>query len=263
MTASSDVTAQDVAFYHEQGYFVHNKQVFSAERFAALRDLFEEMLAGIDPDSRPEGMDVPHFAYPQLFDWLLSDEVLDLVEAFIGPDLALWSSHFISKPPGDGLIVPWHEDSAYWGPRLNPMEVVTVWLGIDDSTVENGCMRVIPGTHDNGFSDYEPVDGKTHVFGTQILPEQFDESAAVDCEIAAGECHLHDARVIHASNGNRSDKRRCGYTMRYMPSSVKFQPDDRWKHQVYLARGRDLAGNDYGEPGVKYEEGVRAIYARP
>jgi chlorinating enzyme len=262
MAASSDVTAQDVAFYHEQGYFIHHQQVFSPERLAALKDLFEEMLAGIDPESRPEAMDVPHFAYPQLFDWLLSDEVLDLVEAFLGPDIALWSSHFISKPPGDGLIVPWHEDSAYWGPRLDPMKVMTVWLGIDDSTVENGCMRVIPGTHDNGYSDYEPVDGKTHVFGTQIVAEQLDEDAAVDLEIASGECHLHDAKLIHASNGNRSDRRRCGYTMRYMPTSVKCQKDDRWNHAIYLARGRDLAGNEYGDPGVAFEEGVRAIYAR-
>jgi chlorinating enzyme len=262
MAASSDVTAQDVAFYQEQGYFIHHQQVFSPERFAGLKDLFEEMLADIDPTARPEAMDVPHFAYPQLFDWLLSDEVIDLVEAFLGPDIALWSSHFISKPPGDGLIVPWHEDSAYWGPRLNPMKVMTVWLGIDDSTVENGCMRVIPKTHGAGYSEYEPVDGKTHVFGTQIRADQFDEDTAVDLEIAAGECHMHDARLMHASNANLSARRRCGYTMRYIPSSVKVQKDDRWNHAIYLARGRDLAGNEYGDPSVAYEEGVRTIYAR-
>lgn len=262
MAPPSGVTAQDVEFYDERGYFVHHRQLFSPERFAALKELFEEMLADIDPGSRPEAMDVPHFAYPQLFDWLLSDEVLDVVEAFIGPDIALWSSHFISKPPDEGLIVPWHEDSAYWGRRLHPMEVVTVWLGIDDSTVENGCMRVIPGTHRNGYSEYEPVDGKTHVFGTQILADQFDDAAAVHLEIAAGECHLHDARIIHGSAGNRSGKRRCGYTMRYMPSHVKFRPDERWSHLVYLARGRDLAGNEYGDPSQRFEEGVRAIYGR-
>ena len=60
-------------------------------------------------------MDVPHFKHPELFEWLLADEVLDFVEAFIGPDIALWSSHFISKPPGDGKRVPWHEDSALLG----------------------------------------------------------------------------------------------------------------------------------------------------
>ena len=79
-------------------------------------------------------MDVPHFAHPELFGWLLADEVLDFVEAFIGPDIVLWSSHFISKPPGDGKRVPWHEDSAYWNERLSEHEVLTVWLAIDDST---------------------------------------------------------------------------------------------------------------------------------
>lgn len=262
MAASTEIRPEDVEFYDEQGYYIHHKQLFSGERLSALQDLFEEMLGDIDAESRPEAMDVPHFAYPRLFDWLLADEVLDLVEAFIGPDIALWSSHFISKPPGDGLIVPWHEDSAYWGKRLDPMEVVTVWLGIDDSTVENGCMRVIPGTHRGGYSEYEPVDGKTHVFGTQILGSQFDESEAVELEIAAGECHLHDARLMHSSKGNTSAKRRCGYTMRYMPSHVKLTNDDRWNHAIYLARGRDLAGNEYGDPSAVYEEGVRGIYRR-
>jgi hypothetical protein len=263
MAPSADIRPEDVSFYNEQGYFVHHNQVFDADRFSALQNLFEEMLGDIDSESRPEAMDVPHFAYPQLFDWLLADEVLDIVEAFIGPNIALWSSHFISKPPGHGLIVPWHEDSAYWGKRLDPMEVVTVWLGIDNSTVENGCMRVMPGTHRGGYSNYEPVgDGKTHVFGTQIASDQFDEAEAVDLEIAAGECHMHNAKLMHASNANTSDKRRCGYTMRYMPSHVKLSHDPRWSHAIYLARGRDLAGNDYGDPGVVYEEGVRAIYGR-
>ncbi len=65
MAPSPGVTAQDVEFYNERGYFVHHRQLFTPERFAALQELFEEMLADIDPGSRPEAMDVPHFAYPQ------------------------------------------------------------------------------------------------------------------------------------------------------------------------------------------------------
>ena len=68
---------------------------------------------------------------------------LDVVESLIGPDIALWSSHFLCKPAGTGKRAPWHEDSAYWGQVLDPMEVVTIWLAIDPSTPENGCMRVL------------------------------------------------------------------------------------------------------------------------
>jgi len=251
------VTASEVETYRREGYFVYPHQLFPANKFDALRETFEQILANRPEGKRPEELDVPHFAYPELFQWLLADEVLDLVEPFIGPDIALWSSHFICKPPRIGREVSWHEDSAYWKGMLEPQEVVTVWLAIDDSTRENGCMRVIPASHGHGFSDYEPVDREKSVFGSRIKPGQFDESKAVDLEIRAGECHLHHAKLIHGSNANRSDKRRCGYTMRYMSTRVRFTPPRGMKHQIYLARGRDWAGNSYGDPTRPYVEGIR------
>lgn len=254
------ITEEDIQFWHREGYFVYRHPLFSQEKFEALKAFFEELLANLPPGARPEAMDVPHFAFPELFEWLLADEVLNLVERFIGPNIALWSSHFICKPEGDGRAVPWHEDSAYWKGRLDEQNVVTVWLAIDDSTRENGCMRVIPRTHHHGFSEYEAVDRETHVFGSRIKPGLFDESAAVDLEIRAGECHLHHAKLIHGSNPNLSNKRRCGYTMRYMPTSVKFINGRPWPHRIYLARGRDLAGNTYGDPHEPFLEGIRDMY---
>ncbi|NKB69659.1 MAG: phytanoyl-CoA dioxygenase family protein [Candidatus Latescibacteria bacterium] len=253
------LTAADVDFYRDNGYYVYGHPLFPQDKFSALKDFFEDLLAQLPTDKRPEAMDVPHFAHPELFDWLLADEVLDFVEAFLGPDIALWSSHFICKPPGDGRRVPWHEDSAYWKPRLDRHEVLTVWLAIDDSTPENGCMRVISGTHTHGFSDYAPVDEPDkHVFGAEILPEQVDQSRLVDLELQAGQCHIHHSRTIHGSNANTSAKRRCGYTMRYMPSSVRIlDTPQAQNHAIYLARGRDLAGNSYGEPGQRFEPGIR------
>ncbi len=239
------ITDENLKFYRENGYHIFHEQLLPAAKFAGLKSFFEQLLADLPEGKRPEAMDVPHFRFPQLLEWLLADEVLDVVERMLGPDLILWSSHFICKPDGDGQAVPWHEDSAYWGGRLEPHEVMTIWLAIDDSTVENGCMRVIARSHDNGFSDYEPVDATTNVFATQVVEEQLDLSRAVDLEIKSGECHVHHAKIIHGSNANHSDQRRCGYTMRYMPASVKFTPDGRHTHGIYLARGRDLAGNTY------------------
>src|SRR5947207_12424606 len=120
-------------------------------------------------------MDTPHLTDTKLFEWLFADEVLDLVEPILGPDIALFSSHFICKPRGNGKRVPWHEDSSYWRGLLEPMEVVTVWLAIDPSTKVNGAMHVIPRSF-KGYSDYEPVDPKTNVFATEIKRNQFDES---------------------------------------------------------------------------------------
>ena len=126
---------------------------------------------------------------------------------------------------------------------LEPQEVVTVWLAIDGSDKGNGCMRVIPGTHGHGFSDYEAVENRDeNVFGTRIKQDQFDESKAVDLELAPGEFHLHHAKTIHGSNPNTSDRRRCGYTMRYMPAHVRFHAGPGWSHHLYLVRGHDRTG---------------------
>lgn len=251
-TRTPRLTPSEVAFFREEGYLLPQAPVFSPTEFQGLAQYFEELLAAMAPGERPEHMDVPHFAHPRLFEWLLSDAVLDLVEPLLGPDIALFSSHFICKPSGDGRRVPWHEDSAYWGDMLKPMEVVTVWLAIDPSDRDNGCMRIIPRTHRTGrkgYSDYEDVNSpEPHVFGREIKKEQYDASKAVDLVLQPNHASLHDGRLMHGSNKNTSSRRRCGYTMRYVPSSVRLHPDAYAYHQLYLARGVDRAGNRYGDP---------------
>jgi len=248
------LTTEQADFFRKQGYLSIDEPVLSEDSFAALRVHFEELLdRWTGAGGSPEHMDVPHFEHPSLFRWLFDDGVLDIVESVIGPDIALWSSHFISKPAREGKRVPWHEDSAYWGAVLDPMEVVTVWLAIDPSTAANGCMRVIPGSHVNGYSNYEAVaDPSKEVFSREIVASDFDESQAVDLVLRPNTCSLHDAKLIHGSHANQGVDRRCGYTMRYMPTHVKFQPQVREgrqaAHQVYLARGKDHAGNTYGDP---------------
>ena len=245
------LTESQVAFYRKEGYLILNEPVFPQPRFDALKTRFEGLLhewTAKGVSRSPEHMDVPHFWDPTLFGWLLDDSVLDIVESIIGPDIALWSSHFICKPAAIGKRVPWHEDSAYWKGRIDPMEVVTLWLAVDPSTPANGNMQVIPRTHYNGFSQYEDVaNPEKHVFSTEIKADQFDASTAVDCTLQPNQCSLHDGRLIHGSAANTGTMRRCGYTMRYMPTKVKhFSQNDAF--EIYLARGKDRAGNRYGDP---------------
>ena len=78
----------------------------------------------------------------------------------------------IAKPPKVGKATPWHEDSSYWDGRVSTMAgIVTIWLALDRATKENGCMAVIPGTHDNGFSHYKPVDASKNIFSSEIVAE--------------------------------------------------------------------------------------------
>jgi len=256
--APSRLASDEVNRYREDGYLVYNQPVFSEARFKALKDRFESILANLPTEDRPEAMDVPHFMNPDLLEWAFDDAVTSLVEPILGPDLALFSTHFICKPKGNGKRVPWHEDSAYWKSQIEPMEVCTVWLAIDPSTRVNGCMMVIPRTHatgHKGFSDYDPVDPAKNVFGIEIRETQRDDSMRVYIELQPNECSLHDARLMHGSEPNNSSIRRCGWTMRFCSSSVKFN-EERFDgmHQVYLAKGRDLGGNRYADPTRAYPE---------
>ncbi|MGH7145688.1 MAG: phytanoyl-CoA dioxygenase family protein [Planctomycetota bacterium] len=243
------LTPAEVARYRHDGYLLYQQPVLPEAKFQRLKAYFEDMLSVWPQDRRPEGMDVPHFTHPALFEWLFADEVLDLIEPILGPDIALFSSHFICKPQGDGKRVPWHEDSAYWRDMVAPMEVCTLWLAIDPSTRANGCMKIIPQTHSNGYSDYDPVDPNKNVFGTEIKATQRDDSRAVALELQPNQCSLHDGKLMHGSDANTSTQRRCGYTMRYISAGTRFNREKHGHyHQIYLARGKDRAGNVYGDP---------------
>jgi hypothetical protein len=249
-TTVRHATPEQVEFYRTQGYLKFGR-IFTQSEMEILARHVDEMIAALPEGKRPESMDVPHFQDPWLFRYLADPRVLDVIEDFIGPDIVLWSSHFIAKPQGDGLAVPWHTDGAYWNKRLNPMDVITLWLAVDESCVENGCMRVIPGSHRTykaHIDAYQAVDHQRNVFGSRIPPELIDESQAVDLELKVGECHFHDAWTIHGSNPNHSTMRRCGYTMRYMPAHVVLTREGWNKaHRIYLLRGQDRTGgkNEY------------------
>jgi ectoine hydroxylase-related dioxygenase (phytanoyl-CoA dioxygenase family) len=243
MSNAFRLSSQHIAQYERDGYTLFHEPVFAPEKFARLTAIFEENLARYGEGD----LDIMHCRDARLLEFLLCDEVLNLVEPVVGPNIGLWSSHFISKPAGAGKATPWHEDSAYWNGLISTMEgICTVWLALDKVDADNGAMKVIPGTHNNGFSQYESVDASKNIFGTRIKPELIEESRAVVFELEPNQCSLHEARIIHGADANTSNRRRAGYTMRYFPTSSKVKTEKlRHNHKLWLARGVDLAGNDY------------------
>ena len=243
-TGQGRLSADQIAQYERDGYLLYNQPVFAEDKFARLKAIFEEDLAKYGD----EALDTIHFHDDRLLEFLLADELLDLVEPVVGPNIGLWSSHFISKAPRTGKATPWHEDSAFWDGRISTMAgISTVWLAIDEATPENGSMGVIPGSHDNGFSAYQEVDPSKNIFSLEIKPELLDPSKTVYFSLKPNECSLHEARIIHGANANTSDKRRAGYTMRYFPTtSLVYSglPANKG-HKLWLARGKDIAGNQF------------------
>ena len=159
----------------------------------------------------------------QRFIWELATKptVLDMVEALLGPDILLLATHFFCKYGREEKFVAWHQDVTYWG--LEPPHALTVWYAVDDSDRENGCMRVIPGTHKDGIRAHGKSDQAGNLLSTnqEVPVTAAEEAAAADLVLKAGQISIHDGALIHGSLPNRSDRRRCGLTMRYVPASVR------------------------------------------
>jgi hypothetical protein len=236
---------KEVDFYGDNGYLLPGRPLFGQEKFDSLFSIFEEHLRDRG-DLKPDELDVPHTKDERLFDFLLADEVLDIVQRLIGPDIGLWSSHFICKEPRTGHNTPWHEDSAYWKGRFDRFDkIVTVWLAIDKSDKENGCMGAVPGSHRNGFSEYEKTNTDSKIFNIRIKDSLIDESRVVWFELEKNYYSLHDSRIIHGAKANTSDRRRTGYTMRYFSNDLVFNTahPDNLNHRIYHCRGENKAGN--------------------
>src|SRR5688500_12765103 len=114
---SGRLSPDQVHKYNRDGYVIYDKPALPEPMFQRLLEIFEEDLAQYGYD----GLDVIHFRDNRLLDIVLSDEVIDLVEPVVGPDIGLWSTHFIAKQPKVGKATPWHEDSSYWNGRVSTM----------------------------------------------------------------------------------------------------------------------------------------------
>jgi len=253
------VTPAQVKQYEQEGYTIckHLLDPTDVDRMAGHIDRYiaEQTAKG----RRPEHLDKPHVEDSKFLEFCSHPAILNTVEPFIGPNIVLFSSHIICKAKGDGLAVPWHQDANYW--PLEPMNVITLWLAIDDSTVENGCMRVIPGTHTAGPIEHvRDEHPETKVLHEALPARLIDESEAVDCVLPRGGCSFHAPYLFHGSAPNVSPKRRCGYTMRLMPAETKLRRDgqfEKWfkDHPLFLLRGRDAGGvNTYADAATWYRQ---------
>jgi len=236
--------------YDEDGYVIV-RNVLDADLIGEASNHVEWLMKN-NPGRRPEQLWQDLIANDPFWVRLISDDrLLDVAQEFVGPNIALFASHYLSKPAGDGLPVLWHQDGSYW--PLEPMEVVTLWLAVDDSTPENGCMRVIPKTHHLELQQLKPRQDIKSVLSSEIDPKFVDESKAVDIVLKAGDLSVHHPNVIHGSNANTSPKRRCGLTIRYIPTSTRITKTP-WPCD-FLLRGKAVPGvNDY-KPRPKYIHG--------
>lgn len=191
-----------------------------------------------------------HLVFPWINRLMRLPQLLELVEPLLGPDLMVWTSHLYPKEPGDGRFISWHQDSAHWG--LDSEQIVTLWLALTPVTEENGCMRMLPGTHRKGIVDHEDTwDPDNILTRGQTITNGIDEDLAVSVELAAGQCSLHHVNMFHASHPNTSDARRVGLALRYITPQARQQRVDH--DFATLVRGEDRFGHFELEPEPQKE----------
>jgi len=250
--AVSAETLQSAREVYEREGFVVFPNVIDADLIAEASDHVAWLLKK-NPTLRPEQLHNNLMTDDPFWVRLVGDDrLLDIAEQFIGPNIALFASHYISKPPLDGQPVLWHQDGSYW--PLEPMEVITLWLAVDDSLPENGCMRVIPRSHKSELLARRDRTDVVNVLASEIEPAFVDESLAVDVAMKAGGVSIHHPNLIHGSNANHSPRRRCGLTIRYIPTTTRIVSDKPWP-SAFLLRGNAVPGTNVYRPHPKYVEG--------
>lgn len=249
------LSPSEIEQYHRDGYVIpdYRLQMDTIEsirrdhsRFVERHPQFEDYCPAL-------------FVYDMTFlNYARNDEILDMVEQLIGPNIALWNSSFFAKPAKVGSRTPWHQDGEYW--LMRPLATCSVWIAVDESTEENGCLQVIPGSHrGRSLSKHHTNSAQGLALPLELDSDQFDESKSVNITLEPGQISLHDVFLMHASEPNRSPNPRRGMTLRYMPTSSVYRRDLQGsripvieeKRTLFLMRGIDESGeNDFRVRGL-------------
>jgi non-haem Fe2+, alpha-ketoglutarate-dependent halogenase len=230
--------------YPERGY-CFPIEVFSVSEVAEFRHHFDEYyayhrerIASLPANKHGAIYAHTHTFLRWVYRMISHPKVLDSVERVLGPNLTVRDSAWFVKMPGDKKYISWHQDGTYWG--LHPPKATTAWIALSDSIPENGCMRVVPGSHKHLQPHQETFAEDNALSRGQEIAVAVDEKQAVDIVLHPGEMSLHDVAIVHGSRANTSDKPRIGVAVRYMPPEVAQEGDVR--RLALLVRGSD----DYG-----------------
>jgi non-heme Fe2+,alpha-ketoglutarate-dependent halogenase len=227
-------TIENSRILFERDGIVFPIPVLLPEKTAAYRAAFAEMEQVAGRQLGRIGHPAMHFAWA----YRLATEpaVLDAVEEVLGPDLLLAGSLVLCKYPRDPAFVSWHQDNYYSNLHLTPS--LSAWIALRESTSENGCMRVVPGSHQEGVLPHEEKENANNLLKLgQEIQVEVNEADAVDVVLRAGEMSLHHSAIIHGSRPNRSDTQRLGFVVRFVTGAY-----DLVSQQTPFIRARGDAG---------------------
>lgn len=172
--------------------------------------------------------------------------------------LRVWHDQIQYKPPITGGPTHWHQDHPLW-PIIQPADLISAWVALDDAVIENGCMWMVPGSHKWGnHQKYLASDEHFKPYHKQpeLLPEGID-TTAVPFEIKKGQVGYHHCMTWHGSPNNRSEMKRRAIAVHYMPGYTKYIPQGNhpMSRHIQVNPGDILEGKDfpivYNVPAMK------------
>lgn len=232
---SASLSPLQIRRFHEQG-FCAPIRVLSASETDRYRQRLERASV-LRPDVAQRVLRMKsHLVFGCLDELVRLPAILDAVESVIGPDILVWTSSMFAKSARSPDYVSWHQDITYWG--LEPPDVVTAWVALTDSMPDNGCMRVVPGTHKSDVLAHRDTHAAHNMLSRgQEVAVEVDEAAAVDLLLQPGEMSLHHVKIVHGSHSNHSDRPRLGFAIRYIAPTVRQAAGA--VDSAMLVRGRD------------------------
>ncbi|XP_069068479.1 uncharacterized protein [Pleurodeles waltl] len=213
--------------YDVQGFLTAVPVLDLAELEGARRS-FQKLEEEFGKEHTQYSLHNVHLLHPWVLGLATHPRTLQAITAVLGPNIILLDSRFICKYPASDVphrgeaapYVAWHQDIKYWGFEGGP--VASAWLALDDVDTENGVLWIIPGSHKQGVLEHRTAMTPGNVLSSnQEIPRHLvDAERAVACPLQAGQMSIHDGRTVHASEPNMSHRRRCGFVIRYVPTTA-------------------------------------------
>ena len=233
------LSREHIEEFNRDGY-VNGLTAYRTGAIAEIREYFDRLLATVVAAGGDSySISSAHLKYGRVWDILTQPTIVAHVQDLLGENVIGWGSHFFCKMPGDGKAVAWHQDSSYW--PLSPSKAVTVWLAIDNADVENACMRFVAGSHHYGHLTFRVSDSHEHNVLNQTIENAEQYGKVDDICLKAGQFSMHSDLLLHGSEANASQRRRCGLTLRYAAAEVRAYLD--WNQKGVWVAGGDPTGH--------------------
>lgn len=226
---------EQVEFYREHGYLAGVRMITDTQ-IEALR---EEVAALVNPDhpgnhlfyefNSNESADPQKILFHALGAWRIAPGLHDMLwnpaftvpaSQLLGGAVRFWHDQIFYKPAHHGGVVIWHQDYSYWT-RTRPMAHLSCWIGLDDSTRDNGCVQYVPGSHRWNLLPRADFANDMDAILDALTPKQKKEFKPVAIELKKGECSFHHPLMVHGSFENRTDKSRRAVVLNVFLDGVK------------------------------------------